>query len=114
MKQADVSLFEMAKKTIKNYFKTVDTFTKDLLATIQCPSVQAVREELKVIQEHTDGKWGEYQKISPTKPGSHSTLPGMVSVLFCTTSRVPDCSLAQRKALFMGGIMCIAQNYCHD
>ena len=96
MKQADVSLFGMAKKTIKDYFKTVDTFTKDLPATIQCPSVQAIREELKVIQEHTDGKWGEYQKISllRTKSGTHSTLPGMVSVLLCTTSSVPDCSLA--------------------
>ena len=52
----------MAKKTIKDYFKTLDTFTKDLPATIQCSSVQAVREELKVVQEHANGK---YQKVSP-------------------------------------------------
>ena len=53
-----------AKKTIKDYFKTVDTFTKDLPAAIQRPSVQAVREELKVVQECANGKRGEYQKVS--------------------------------------------------
>ena len=45
----------MAKKGIKDYFKTVDTFTKGLPVTTQRPSVQAVREELKgVFQECAD------------------------------------------------------------
>jgi len=44
----------MAKKTIKDYFKTVlPSFTKGLPDTTQRPS-QAVREELKVVQERAD------------------------------------------------------------
>ena len=54
-----------AKKTIKDYFMTVDTFTNNLPAAIQCQSVQAVREKLKVVQECADGERGEYQKVSP-------------------------------------------------
>ena len=54
-----------AKKTIKDYFKIADTFTKDLPAAIQRPSVEAVREKLKIVQECADGERGEYQKVSP-------------------------------------------------
>ena len=45
---------------IKDYCKSVDVFTKDLL-----PSTwySRTREELKVVQECADGKRGEYQEI---------------------------------------------------
>ena len=83
----------MAKKTIKDYFKTIDVFTKDLPAFIQCSSVRAVREELRAIQEHTDTKLTR-RSLLRTKPGLDSTLPRMVSVLLCATSGAPECSLA--------------------
>ena len=54
----------MAKKMIKDYFKTVDAFTKDLPASIQHSTVQAVREEVRVVRERTNTKRGEYQKVS--------------------------------------------------
>ena len=53
----------MAKKTIRDYYETVDTFTKDLPAYIQRSSVQAVSDALKVIEECAKGKRGEYQYI---------------------------------------------------
>ena len=56
----------MAKKTIADYFKTVDIFIKDLPASIQHSSVQAVREELRVVQECSDAKHGEYEEIKLT------------------------------------------------
>ena len=54
----------MAKKMIEDYFKTVDPFTKDLPASIQRSTVQAVREEVRVVQDRTNTKRGEYQKVS--------------------------------------------------
>ena len=44
----------MPAKTIKDYIK--DVFAKDLPLSIRHSSIQAVREELKVMQERTEGK----------------------------------------------------------
>ena len=76
----------MTKKTIKDYFITLDTCVKELPASIQCSSVQAVREELRVVEEHQWKGMSTRRSLLRTKPGSDGTLPGMVSVLLCITS----------------------------
>ena len=85
----------MAKKTIKDYVKTIDVYTKDLLASIQHSSVQTVREELRVVQEHADTKVESTRRsLLRTKPGSDSTLPLTLSLLLCATSGALEHSLA--------------------
>ena len=74
----------MAKKTIEDYFKTADAFTKDLPASILRSTVQAVREELRVVQERADAKRGEYQKVSPedkARIGQYAARNGVSAAL---------------------------------
>ena len=85
----------MAKKTIRDYYETVDTFTKDLPASIQRSSVQAVSNALKVIEEHAEGQRGEYQKISPedkAEIGQYAAKNGVSAALhhFKSTGAFPN------------------------
>ena len=74
---------------------TVDVFTKDLPASIQHSSVQAVREELRVVQERVNSKCGEYQKISSediARIGQYAAKNGGSAVLcrFMSTGTFPS------------------------
>ena len=100
-----MSLFGMAKKTIKDYFKTVDTFIKDLPATIQCRSMRGIRCRPRAHRRKVGG--GEYQKISPedqVRIAQYSARNGISAALHHTIK--PPCLTKKEQMQDMVRGMC--------